>query len=352
MDRRIWIGTCTDETAPGGIYVCGLNEDTGRLHISGVQKECSNPGFLARNRDKGLLCAVNEGAGRNWISVYRDSKDGLLRLVDEKEISGKGPCHISMNRDGTRIYYANYESGDIGMLYLNGEGRFLPDTCRIVHQGRSVGERQNRPHPHEVHLLWEPEMLLVPDLGTDEIVLYDLSGGMPRKLWEVKVHPGDGPRHLARHPGGRWLYLVCELENMVYAFQWTKEKKLLQMQRISLLGDSKTGEYIAGEIAVTSDGRWLVTSTRAWGSRKQEEGYLSLFPITPEGTLEAPRLFPSGGCHPRMFSITENDNYILTANQYTGNLVSFRLDKKLGAVKMCDAVSIPGAACVLCGEKE
>ncbi|POP34741.1 lactonase family protein [Lactonifactor longoviformis] len=352
MDRKVWIGTCTGKTDGGGIYVCGLDEDTGKLQIRGVQRECSNPGFLARNKEKGLLCAVNEGEDRNWVSVYRDSMSGIPRLTDEKEIPGEGPCHISMGRDGTRIYYANYESGDIGMLYLNGEGRFLPDTYRIVHRGRSVGERQNKAHPHEVHLLGKQEMLLVPDLGTDEIVLYDLRWGRPQKMGEVKVCPGDGPRHLAAHPGGCRLYLVCEMENMVYAFQWTEEKKLQQMQRISLLGDGKTGEYIAGEIAVTSDGRWLVTSTRAWGSRKEEEGYLSLFPITAGGILEPPRLFPSGGCHPRMFSITENDKYILTANQYSGNLVSFRLDKRLGAVEVCDTVPIPGAACVLCGEKE
>ena len=56
---------------------------------------------------------------------------------------------------------------------------------------------------------------LHPHAGADKVWAFDidpLTASLtyaPVPSWSAP--PGAGPRHLAVHPGGRWVYVICEM---------------------------------------------------------------------------------------------------------------------------------------------
>ncbi len=77
------------------------------------------------------------------------------------------------------------------------------------------------------------------------------------------MNPGSGPRHLAYHPNGKWMYGVQELSNEVVAFHWDAGKgTLTPFQAVKTLADDFKDPSTAAEIAVRADGRFLYASNR------------------------------------------------------------------------------------------
>ena len=64
------------------------------------------------------------------------------------------------------------------------------------------------------------------DLGTDKIYIYEFNASngtlLQRKLPEVTVSPGSGPRHFTFHPSGKFAYLAEELTSSVCIFSVNK----------------------------------------------------------------------------------------------------------------------------------
>ena len=79
----------------------------------------------------------------------------------------------------------------------------------------------------------------------------------------AKVPGGMGPRHLAFHPNGKWVYGIAELANEVMAFTWDAGKgALTQFQSVKTLADGFKDPSTAAEIAVHPDGQYLYASNR------------------------------------------------------------------------------------------
>ena len=348
MEKKVYVGSYTGPEKGKGIYYCLLDTETGALRRISVEEQCENPNFIAVNWKKKILCALNESDKGIWLSSYEIQDDGFLCYLDQKDISGRGPCHICMDSDARRVFFANYISGDVGMVLLDETGHFEEEEYITSHSGKSVHARQTEPHPHGVHLSPDEDYLFVPDLGTDEVVMYVIEKDQLRKRMSKKVLPGDGPRHLVFHPNGKWVYLICEITNVVYVYLYSEENGLEEIQRISLLSKDMKNEYIAGEIAVTSNGKYLLAGTRTWGAAKEKQGFLTIFEIDKNGLLVLKKVVESGGCHPRMFSITSDGSYVLIANQYSGDVISFRFSQETGEIKKSDKCAIPEATCVWC----
>lgn len=190
MKKTIFTGGYTQTSK--GIYICEFDDRSASVSIREIEEKCENPNFIAANWRKGFLCALNEDEANTWITLYRISDTKKLVLLDSIEVGGKGPCHISIDENGRRVFFANYESGDIGMVLIGENGKFSKNIKRVYHQGGSVSERQKSAHPHGVHILRREE-LAVPDLGLDQIRIYDISGYDMKLKDIVQVKTGDGP---------------------------------------------------------------------------------------------------------------------------------------------------------------
>lgn len=336
----VYAGTYAEGTDGSGIYTFRMKD--GVLIPAGVERNCSNPNYLAISPERGYLCAVNENGSDAWLSSYQIEKNGLLKFRSRLDLSGSGPCHIMMNQRADRIYYAYYESGDIGAAVLNESGMITGVKCKKTYEGSSVHERQKSPHPHGVFMDIQEKQLFVPDLGTDQVFVYDADDEGLVEKDVLSVDGGDGPRHLVFHSFGTWLYLVCEIGNTVYQFERDSGGRYRKKQRIPLFPEGNGGESIAAAITITSDGRYLLVSNRSWGKAQMEEGSISSFSINQvNGNLERNGRFSSGGVHPRMISLTADDQYLLVANQYSGEIVVYKFDAQTGKLKEpCSKVKV------------
>ena len=118
----------------------------------------------------------------------------------------------------------------IATYHVHADGSLSQPVERINYKDTPFGHRgpvtarQDIPHPHSVHLSPDNRFLLVNDLGSDAISVFAVDPatahlGAPSLF--VNERPGCGPRHIAFHPNGRWLYSINELDSTIDQFLWT-----------------------------------------------------------------------------------------------------------------------------------
>lgn len=156
----------------------------------------------------------------------------------------------------------------------------------------------------------------------------------------LETGPGQGPRHFAFHPSGKWIYLVTELDSSLLVLR-REGDRLEKAGEYPLRQASDPAETWAADIHLSPDGRFLYASVRG-------PGCLCGFQVLGEGEALLPLgRFPTGGSCPRSFALSPDGRYVAAANQEPGNLVLFPREEKTGLLgeALC-SVEIPQAACV------
>jgi 6-phosphogluconolactonase len=215
-------------------------------------------------------------------------------------------------------------------------GKILRASARLSHDGFPVGPntaRQERPHAHAVLASPDNRFLLVADLGIDRALSYrfDAVAGTvaAEPAASLPMRPGAGPRHLAFHPNGSFLYVVNELDSTVATIAFDPTAGGLELlQCISTLPPSSLVANDACAIALTPDGRFLYATNRGHDS-------IAIFAIDPaSGQLTAKGHVASGGRTPRCLTIDPDGRFALAANQNGDNIAVFRIDQTSGALTL------------------
>ncbi|NMC21668.1 MAG: lactonase family protein, partial [Thermogutta sp.] len=177
---RVYLGTYTQGVSRG-IYTCEMDTARGTLSAPKLVAEARNPSFLALHPTLPRLYAVSElwqtdGPDRGAVSAFAiDDASGGLRELNQEAVGGAGPCHLAASPSGRFLVTANYGSGSVSVLPLDDEGRLRPRSCVVQHEGSGPNQsRQEGPHAHQTLFSPGGEILLVPDLGIDQILLYRL----------------------------------------------------------------------------------------------------------------------------------------------------------------------------------
>jgi 6-phosphogluconolactonase len=230
---------------------------------------------------------------------------------------------------------------------LAADGLLGPFTSQIKHEGSGPDPvRQEAPHAHCV--LPDPfnRHVLAVDLGTDEILVYpfDANRGVlrPALIPATRSKPGSGPRHLAFHPNGKWLYVVHELEARVVQYAYSgMTGALKELQAVSPLPPGFEGENFGAGIQVDPRGRFLYVSNRG------QDG-ISRFRIDEaDGALEYSGCRPTLGKFPRDFAIDPGGRFLLAANQRSDSLMVFRIEARTGDLEYTGhGASVPAPVCV------
>jgi 3-carboxymuconate cyclase len=157
----------------------------------------------------------------------------------------------------------------------------------------------------------------------------------------VATAPGAGPRHVAFHPNGKFVYAINELNSTVTAYRYDAVKgTLTEIQTVSTLPQGFTGTNTTAEVQVHPSGRFLYGSNRGHDS-------IAIFAIDGEGKLTFVGHQPTQGKTPRNFGIDPTGTYLLAANQDSDNLVVFRIDPQTGKLEPTGlTLEIPMPVCV------
>src|SRR5947199_1274120 len=267
----IYVGTYTGPTSKG-IYAYRFNAVTGKSTSLGLVAETTSPSFLAIDRTRRFLYAVNEisdyqGQKSGGVSAFAiDPKTGKLTFLNEVPSRGADPCYVTLDKSGKYVLVANYGGGNVAAFPILNDGRLGEAATFIQHTGRGHDpERQEGPHAHEIELANNNRFAIAADLGLDELLIYhfDAAHGTlsPNNPPFAKVQLGSGPRHFAFHPNGKYVYVINEMGSTVTAFSYdAAHGTLKEQQTISTLPKDFKGKNDTAEIEVHPNGKFLYGS--------------------------------------------------------------------------------------------
>lgn len=325
------VGTYTKGKSEG-VYVYDFNSGTGEAKMVSVAKT-SNPSYVAVAPGQKYVYAVNEnnnhGNGGAVTAFSFDKNSGSLRQLNEEPSGGDDPCYISIDKTGRWAVIANYSSGTVSVLPVNRDGK-LGNPQTVIHdEGHGTNpQRQEGPHAHMALFSPDNHYVLTTDLGTDKIMTYafDEASGKLKALATpfVKLPDGTGPRHMAFHPNGKWLYLAQEMGGTVTAFNYAAGK-LKPFQTITTLPKDFKQTFTAADIHVSPDGKYLYASTRDMAN------IITIYKIDPSsGHLTMVGTQSTIGKTPRNFNFDPSGNYLLVANQNTDDIIVFKINHQTG----------------------
>jgi 6-phosphogluconolactonase len=330
-----------------------LNLSSGELRHVATTKGVVNPSFLALAPSRRYLYAVNEvgefaGRKSGAVSAFAvDQRTGELRLLNQKPSLGSDPCYVDVDAGGRFVLIANYNGGNVTVFSVQRDGSLGEATDMKQARGSSINrERQESPHAHCIVLDPTNRFAYSCDLGTDKIMIFrfDIRKGklLPNEQPWVQVRPGAGPRHLAFHPSGKYVFVLNELHSTVTAFARDPEKgSLKELQTLTTLTKDFTGTNSSADIHVSSGGRFLYCSNRGHDS-------IAIFRFDPlSSALTLVGHESTRGMTPRNFAIDPSGAFLLVANQKSDNIVVFRLDQKTGRLSSTDQViEVPSPVCL------
>lgn len=324
------IGTYTNEQKTNGIHVYTFDSGTGDVQEKSKVTDIKNASYLAVSEDRKNVYAVSEAADGKGVNAYSfDTENGTLSFMNSGTAGGNGPCYISVDDKKQTVFTGNYGGGSLSATRLKKDGSLSAEVQIIQHEGSSVNKsRQDKPHVHAVVLSPDERYLLVPDLGTDKVNIYNYDANKEQPLTPAapayaSVEAGGGPRHLAFHPNGKHAYLILEMTGAIVAFDY-RDGKLQQKQTITMLAPGFNGKVGAADIHVSPDGKFL------YGSNRGEANDIVIYAIDKEGKLSLAGRQSSLINTPRNFAIDPTGNFLLVANQNGNDIVIFKRDKDSG----------------------
>lgn len=298
---NIYVGTYTSKDSKG-IYNVDFNN--GLFSKPVLYCAIDNPKYLYRYKDR-------------IISICDKNKQGGIALIDNERIvdtclyEDVSSCFVSGKDD--YIYTANYHEGTVSLLQINEDDISLIKTISVE---KGCGCHQ---------VLFFDEMVLVPCLFLDKIIIFDKN---LNELNQIQFPKQSGPRHGIFTENKRYLYVLAELNCHLYK---------IDMNTLQIVKDIQlVAEDVDGGAAIRINNDYIYCSIRS----KNEIAVVS---------MKDDKLIQSVYCcgnHPRDFIIV--DDYLLCANRFSNNFVSFKILGDGTLSEMIDEVIIPeGVALVL-----
>jgi 6-phosphogluconolactonase len=349
--RFVYVGTYTTR-APGGvadstskgIYVFRMNGRNGALSLTQVV-ELVDPSWVTIDADLSHLYATSEVttfngvANTGGITAYSvDAVTGLLTFINNGITSGSIPAHVIVDPSGKFALIANYIGANfvvIPILSTGGVGA-ATDVFPVTGKGPNTA-RQEAPHPHQI--LPDPagKYIFGPDLGTDKVWSWTLSGGklVPNTNLDADlVASGSGPRHMSFHPSGKFVYVIDEMVSSVTAFKYDATAGTFTwIQTISTLPANFSGESSTAEIIVHPSGKWV------YGSNRGHDSIVTFRIDQTSGKLKVINWTSTHGSIPRGFNIDPSGRLMLVGNQNSDTIVPFRINQGSGRLHPTGAVT-------------
>jgi 6-phosphogluconolactonase len=297
-----------------------LDRVTGALSPQGEPLDVGgNPSFLAATPDHLNLYAVDEW-NDEVMAFSIDPESGALTEIGSRQSSeGGGPAHVSVDRSGQWVLVANYGSGDVAVLPIEGDGSLGPAV-----DVETPGENAHL-------ILADPsnDFVFVPCLGSELVAqfTFDDATGELTANGTAPLPEGTGPRHLDFHPSLQVVYVIGEHGDTLTTFDLEADGTLTNPDSVSTLpGGEPDDENSCADVHVRPDGAYV------YGSNRGDDS-IAIFAIdSSTGRATPAGHAPTGGATPRNFHIDPEGDVMLVANQGSDNVVTFSIDRASGGL--------------------
>lgn len=286
--------------------------------FKGVEKPGSSTP-LAITPDRRVLIAGLRSQPTLAVSFAIDSRTGQLSHL------GNGPladsmAHIAIDGSGKYLFSASYGGNKVALNPLLDNG--------IAGEPRQVIPTGLNAHA----LLPSPDnrFAFATNLGSDQVLAFafDATAGTltPNDPPQHKVPEKSGPRHFVFHPGGKFVYLLHELNGDVAAFTYeARSGAWNEIQRTTALPEGFSGKPWAADIHITPDGRFLYASERTTSTLTAFRVDGSSGRLTTIGSVPTEK-------QPRGFQVDPSSRYLAAVGELSDSMTVYAIDQGSGAL--------------------
>jgi len=320
-----------------GISVAKYRSIDGSFSTPTLACSVENPSYLCQHPTLPVLYAVRETSrtektkGKSAIFAFRWNPDSRqLEQMSETPVDGDTPCHVSVDAKGKFAFVANYSSGCVLVYAIAVDGRIERELDHVQHEPRSNTPIVKNPRAHSIRMDPTNRWTLVADLGLDRVFVYRFDAEHGKLLkgpidGGLQTLDGAGPRQLAFHPNGKFLFVINELNSTLTAASWDSEKGVLkETSTLSTLPAEFQGKNSTAAVVVNASG------DRVYGSNRGHDSIAAFRFNEATGKLTSMGHQLTGGKTPRDFRITPDGRFLLAQNQQSDSITVLAIDEKTG----------------------
>jgi 6-phosphogluconolactonase len=322
----LYAGSYTAGTSKG-IYAWTFNSRTGALSPLGLMAQTPQPAHLWIAPNGRTLYAVNwEDIG--GVSAWRVAPHtGALTFLNKTSAHGAQPNQVAVDPSGRVAVTVNYTNGSMAAFKLEPDGRLGEAFYVDQHTGKPLSPKQPGPRQHGIQFSRDNKFLFITDLGLDRIYSYRFDAAAPSITAAdppyVSTHAGAGPRRIQMSPDGKDLYVDHETDSEVEVFA-IDGGKLTSLQTLPTVPQDAKAHNTTAEILISRDGRFLYVANRGHDS-------VAIYAVNAKtGLLTYRENVSTGGSTPRNIRFDPTGNWFFAANEKSGNITEFKVDKASG----------------------
>ena len=272
---------------------------------------------MALSPDRGYLYAAVRSGSFPLSSFSINPATGHLTLSSTVSLVDN-VAYMATDRAGQFLLAASYEGSKLSVNRIHG-GLVQAPALQVI---------PNLPRAHCIVTDLTNRWAFATSLEADLIIQmeFNSSSGMLVPNNFVRTKANAGPRHLALHPSGWFIYALNELDASIIGFALDSETGALdERQRILMFPTNQDLSLSAADIHITPDGQFLygserVTHTIAGFAVESETGrltHLGSFPTEPS---------------PRAFAISPCGRFLLAAGEISHRFATYTIDGSSGCL--------------------
>ena len=260
-----------------------------------------------------------DGAEVPLYATFRiDQRDGNLSHLATVRAPAR-MAHVRVDNGGRFLLGASYFSSLVAANPIGPRGFVAAEPAQVLPMIKNA---------HQIMPDASNRFLLVPNLGADVVaqLRFDAATGemTPNDPPAVYTATGAGPRHVAFHPNGRYVYLLNELDGSLNSYGFDPRcGTLTAMATTSVLPDGFDDKPWGAQIHVAPNGRFLFASER-------RSSTLASFRVDSlTGRLTGVAKIATEA-QPRGFDIDPTGRFLVIAGEQSNHVLTYEIDQDSG----------------------
>jgi 6-phosphogluconolactonase len=343
-DQTGALAPMTNFTAGGAISNSVFNAAEDRMYIAHVIGGASMVSTFTRNPSTGTLTLMGSpvavpysppgaGGGVDGGAAVDGGGNIDAGAIDAgAPPTNAGPQTFTFDRTAKFVAVPNYYSGYVYMYDVAND-----QSIKSLVAWHTAGN-----NAHNAAFTLNNNYMFVPYLGSNLIEVYGFdatTGQITAKSSTTLPNANSGPRHIALHSNGKWLYSINETAGGTTSAAGSIDFFTVDQTAGTLtstatfavpLPTGYSGAKNGAEIEILPAGSVLIVSMRL---DSVAEGSLASFSINATtGALTLIEQQSSHGVTPRQFSLTKDGTLLVVGNQTSNTIAVFKVDPAAGTM--------------------
>lgn len=283
-----------------------------KVPIPGTEEPSPTSMPMALSPDRRFLHVALRSVPFTVVTFMIERESGRLEHFHTAPLAAS-MAYLAVDRTGRWLLAASYPAGRLTVNPIDEAGRVGASPVQTL---------ENLPKAHCITLDSSNKHAYAAVLERDVVLqmTFDAASGKlaPNTPGEVATKSGAGPRHLAFHPKGAFLYLITETTATIgtYAVD-KKDGTLKQLQFVDMLASTQAKEPLsAADLHVTPDGRFL------YGSERKTNTLVGFRIDSDKGTLSLAGRSATETT-PRGFAIEPRGKFLLAVGLGSNNMTVY-----------------------------